>query len=90
MALYLYGKNAIINFSHKKDKWLKKELNKFAEIFNHTPKGQGNIYFDKRRKKWCARIQHNKKTIFIGRFNSLEEAEIAKSEKFNSLKNERK
>ena len=88
MALYLYGLESNINFSSKKQKWINQNLAKTVKIFIQTPKEKKNIYFDKKRKKWYARISINRKTIFLGRFNSKEEAEEAKLKKLILMKNE--
>lgn len=89
MALFLYGPEAKINFPFKKEKWINARLIKILNIFTQTPEEQKYIYFDKKRKKWYARIRINKKTIFLGRFNGKEEAEEAKLKKIILLQNER-
>ena len=89
MALFLYGTEAKINFSFKKQKWINSKTEKILKYFAQIPKDKKNIYFDKKRKKWCARICINRKIIYVGRFNSKEEAEEAKLKKIILLKNER-
>jgi group I intron endonuclease len=89
MALFLYGSQAKINFYFKKEKWINSKIEKILKHFVQTHKDKKNIYFDKERKKWCARIFIDRKTIYVGRFNSKEEAEEAKLKKLILLKNER-
>lgn len=89
IALFLYGSEAKINFPFKKGKWINTKLIKILEVFTQKPKEQKNIYFDKERKKWYARISINRKTTYVGRFNSKEEAEEAKLKKLILLQNER-
>jgi len=89
MALFLYGSQAKINFYFKKEKWINSKIEKILKHFVQTHKDKKNIYFDKERKKWCARIFINRKTIYVGRFNSKEEAEEAKLKKIILLQNER-
>jgi hypothetical protein len=36
--------------------------------------GVRGVYWDKRREKWMARVQHHKKWIFLGRFDSIDQA----------------
>jgi len=40
--------------------------------------GCTGVYFDKSRGKWSARISDNKSQIFLGRFNTLEDAIAAR------------
>ena len=51
------------------------QYNRKAPINNTS--GIKGVYFDKSRSKWVAELKANNKKIFIGRFNSIELAEIA-------------
>lgn len=47
--------------------------------------GYKGVSYDKRRKKWSAAISLNDKSIFIGRFNTKEEAALARYNKSKEL-----
>jgi len=51
--------------------------------------GRKGVYWDKARRKWCACIKVNNKSIYLGRFDSFEEAcrarEIAESKYFGEF-----
>lgn len=43
-------------------------------IRSNNSSGVTGVYFDKSRNKWVAQIKHNYRKIFLGRFNTKEEA----------------
>jgi len=47
--------------------------------------GHRGVYWDKSRNKWMARVQHHRKWVFLGRFDSLVEAGNAAKEARCSL-----
>ncbi len=48
--------------------------------------GVRGVYWDKRREKWMARVQHHRKWIFLGRFDSLDRAtEVVKEARRNTF-----
>lgn len=53
--------------------------NKLAKRKN----GDTGVFFDGKRKKWTSYLYRNNKNIFVGRFSSKEEAEIAYKNKLN-------
>jgi len=87
MALYLYGKSAILNHKNKRNKWIKQNLKKFYKYFiKKTPIEETNLYYDPKRKKWQSRLRFNKKIFHLGRFRSKKEAVQAKIKKMKELK----
>lgn len=56
MALYLYGKNARINFELKRGKYLNSNLDKFFKSFNTLKYSSiyNGVYFNNSRKRWIA------------------------------------
>lgn len=50
-----------------------------SKPLNNTS-GYKGVYFDKSRKKWVANIKVNRKTIFLGRFDNIEDAYKARLE----------
>lgn len=42
--------------------------------------GINGVFYDKQRKKWTARIEINSKSIFLGRFLTIEEAANARKQ----------
>lgn len=51
-----------------------------GEIRVNNKTGVKGVYFDKERKKYVARIKVNYKGIFLGRFDTLEEAQKIRKE----------
>lgn len=47
--------------------------------------GVRGVYHDKARGKWSAEVRHDRKKIFVGRFDTVEEAEAAAVAKRNEL-----
>lgn len=43
-------------------------------LLRNNTSGVRGVYWDKRRQKWMARVQHHNKWVFLGRFDSLSEA----------------
>ena len=44
------------------------------KISTKNTSGHVGVYWDASRNKWCARINANKKTIFLGRFDNYDMA----------------
>lgn len=47
--------------------------------------GIKGVYWHKEAKKWCAEVTHNKKKYYLGLFETLEDARIARNEKAKEL-----
>jgi hypothetical protein len=43
------------------------------------------VHYKTDKKKWCARIQYDHKTIFLGYFNTEEEASVVYKKKAEEL-----
>ena len=43
------------------------------------------MYYDKQRRKWVANISYNRKRVFLGRFESKEDAVAARLAKEKEL-----
>lgn len=43
----------------------------------NSKSGVRGVHWDKSRKRWAAHLQHNGKSIAVGRFDTIEEAEAA-------------
>jgi hypothetical protein len=43
------------------------------------------VIWEKARNKWLARLRHNKKLIYIGRYDDIEVAKKAYKDKFNEI-----
>lgn len=56
-----------------------------AKIPKDNTSGVKGIYWDKRSRKWHARINKNKKTIHLGYFNDLETAKSVRLSAENEL-----
>ena len=56
-----------------------------SQIASNNTSGIKGITFDKSRQKWCAQIRINGKGITIGRYNTIEEATIARQLKANEV-----
>jgi hypothetical protein len=56
-----------------------------ASLPNNNTSGVKGVYFNKKCKKWQAQITINKKRIFIGRFETLEDAKDARQAKAKEL-----
>ena len=61
------------------------ENNYNAKIRKNNTSGVKGVSFDKKRNKYRVRINYNNKEKFIGYFNSLEEATIARQQKANEI-----
>lgn len=46
--------------------------------FKNNTSGIKNIYWDKKTNKWNVRVKHNKKNYWVGSFNDINEANIAR------------
>lgn len=49
-----------------------------SKTYSNNTSGRKGVYWDKNRKKWLAMITTNKKTQHLGRFDSFEEAVLAR------------
>ncbi len=54
-------------------------------VYKRNASGVSGITWSKEKKKWDVRIHRNKKTIFVGRFGSLEEAKKRQQERLVAL-----
>jgi hypothetical protein len=63
----------------------KQENNRNRKLTDKNTSGVKGVHFEKDRNKWCARYSLNDKTIFIGRYKTLEEAKIARQSTVNLL-----
>lgn len=87
MALYLYGKNAKINFESKRVKWTSQKLFKFYRTFVYKrPIEERGLFYDTERKKWLTRIFYKKKRIYVGRFSSRKLAVEERVKKMKELR----
>jgi hypothetical protein len=70
-------------------RWSTNQENNFNSSLRKTnTSGHKGITWDKYSNKWIAKIQHNYKTIHIGRFTNKEEAIKERQKKANELFNE--
>lgn len=42
--------------------------------YSHNTSGVTGVYFDKKNNKWCAKIKADGKNIWLGRYNTFDEA----------------
>lgn len=49
-----------------------------ASLSKNNSSGVTGVHFDNEKQKWAATIKVNRKTIFLGRFNTIEEATICR------------
>ncbi len=76
MVLYLFGKDAKLNFPNQRSKYLMENLQLFYNFFiqkTKTSKYKG-VSWDKNRKKWQAQIKRGQNKRISKRFDSEEEA----------------
>lgn len=50
--------------------------------------GVKGVWYDRKRKKWTAQIKHNYRNIVIGRYDTKEEARLAREAKARELQGE--
>lgn len=50
--------------------------------------GIKGVWYDRKRKKWIAQIKHNYRNIVIGRYDTKEEARLAREAKARELQGE--
>ena len=46
--------------------------------YNNNKSGYTGVHWDKERNKWFAQVRRNSKTIALGRFDSIEDAKLAR------------
>ena len=54
-------------------------------IYSSNKSGVAGVYYDKQRRKWVANISYNQKRVFLGRFESKEDAVAARLAKEKEL-----
>lgn len=47
-------------------------------VASHNKSGVLGVHYDKSRGKWAAEIKVNKKKVYLGRFDSIDEAKTAR------------
>ena len=52
----------------------------YSKEYSNNTSGRKGVYYDKSRDKWMACITFNKKTTYLGRFDTFEEAVKAREE----------
>jgi hypothetical protein len=67
-------------------RWVSQQQNTFNRSMNNrNTSGVKGICFDKTRNKWRAQIMINKKNIYLGLFDNIEDAKIARQNKAKEL-----
>ena len=54
-------------------------------IYSSNKSGVAGVYFDRQRRKWVANISYNRNRVFLGRFESKEDAVAARHSKEKEL-----
>lgn len=69
------------NYEPGNIRWATKREQLFNQrVSRRNKSGHRNIHWESRRKKWLVNIAVNRKTVFIGRYEKLEEAIKARNE----------
>jgi hypothetical protein len=63
----------------------KQNLENLLGAHSSSKSGVRGVYYRSSSNKWCAQVGHNNKSVFVGNFDSLEEAEAAVVAKRNEL-----
>ena len=53
--------------------------------YKNNTSGYGGIHFDKKKKKWIARISVNNERIYIGQYNNLDNAVFMRNAMYKEL-----
>lgn len=73
MCLYLYGKEARINFEYNREEYLKEDLQKIYDFFVYK-KPKKYLGVNKGEKLWRSRVTINAKELHIGSYSTEKEA----------------
>lgn len=74
-----------VNPDHLRPVTDKQNKENHAGAQRNSKSGVRGVSWDVDRKKWFAKVKHDRKQIFVGRFDSLEEATTAVIKKRNEL-----
>jgi len=58
-------------------RWANLSQNNYNRKYNNLTSKYRGVYWDKRKNKWGARISINRKSIFLGRYETEEEGALA-------------
>lgn len=71
--------------SHLRPVTVKQNMENRGRANTNSGSGVQGVYWHKTGRKWCAQVQHNGKKLYLGLFESLDDAEAAARAKRNEL-----